>query len=380
MQSKIAFIIFLTLLSNSVFSQSSNDNRNDTISPPKEDKAAMIIEKVFKYAPLPFAGYSTETSTLFGITKYNGFKIKSDVLADSLIQPSSVLLYIYYTMNNQYKIYSNIDLMHGDNRFNSKLEFLLLDYPSLYFGIGNNTSEEEQVLIDFKNIMISPSFDYNFYKKMYIGGKYIFNNYIDVKPVEEDTTIRDKNITDNEGIQSGLGLRFIREKRDNRIRANNGSYLFVSFDVYNNIIGSEHNYTSFLMDYRKYYSPIPKLTLAGQFYTEAKSGDVPIQSMALLGGTERMRGVYENRYRDKTMSMAQIEVRFPIFWIISGTAFTGIGQVAPTYGDFKMDGFKFGYGAGLRLLIDEATSSVLRFDISFRKDGHSIFVGFNEAF
>ncbi|RLD40429.1 MAG: hypothetical protein DRI86_15260 [Bacteroidetes bacterium] len=49
-------------------------------------------------------------------------------------------------------------------------------------------------------------------------------------------------------------------------------------------------------------------------------------------------------------------------------------------GDFKMDGFKFGYGAGLRLLIDEATSSVLRFNISFREDGHSIFIGFNEAF
>ncbi len=102
--------------------------------------------------------------------------------------------------------------------------------------------------------------------------------------------------------------------------------------------------------------------------------------MAVLGGTERMRGIYENRYRDKTVSMAQLELRFPIFWIISGTAFGGMGQVAPTYGDFVMDGFKYGYGAGLRLLIDEATSSVIRFDISFRQGGHSIFVGFNEAF
>jgi len=92
-----------------------------------DDKVAHFIEKVFKYAPIPFAGYSTETSTVFGITKYNGFKIKSDVLPDSLIQPSSVLLYGYYTMNKQYKIYANIDLMHGDNKYNSKFEFLILD-------------------------------------------------------------------------------------------------------------------------------------------------------------------------------------------------------------------------------------------------------------
>jgi len=376
MTKRILLLSTVLIFAINLFSQT-----NDSLKvKPKEDKVAIIIEKVFKYFPLPFAGYSTETSTVFGITKYNGFKIKSNLLPDSLIQPSSVLLYGYYTMNNQYKIYANIDLMHGDNKFNSKFEFLLLDYPSLYFGIGNNTSEDDEVLIDFKNIMFSPSFDYNFYENMYIGGKYTFNNFIDVKPIGEDSLIRDKNITDNEGIQSGLGLRFIREKRDNRIRARNGSYIFMSFDTYSHIIGSEHNYTSFLMDLRKYYTPIPQLTIAGQFYTEIKSGDVPIQSMAVLGGTERMRGIYENRYRDKTVTMGQVELRFPIFWIIGGTAFGGMGQVGPSYGDFKMDGFKYGYGAGLRLLIDEKTSSVLRFDISFREDGHSIFIGFNEAF
>jgi hypothetical protein len=359
---RVLLLFLVIFISLNLFSQ----NSDSTAIAPKEDKAAIIIEKVFKYFPLPFAGYSTETSTVFGITKYNGFKVKSTTLPDSLIQPSSVLLYGYYTMNNQYKIYANIDLMHGDNRFNSKFEFLLLDYPSLYFGIGDNTSEDDEVLIDFKNILISPSFDYNFLEKMYIGGKYTFNNYIDVKPVGDDSLIRDKNITDNEGIQSGLGLRFIREKRDNRIRARNGSYIFMSFDAYTHVLGSEHDYTSFLMDLRKYYTPIPQLTIAGQFYTEIKSGDVPIQSMALLGGTERMRGVYENRYRDKTVSMAQLELRFPIFWIIGGTTFAGMGQVAPTYGDFKMDGFKYGYGAGLRLLIDKKTSSVIRFEISFR--------------
>ncbi len=36
----------------------------------------------------------------------------------------------------------------------------------------------------------------------------------------------------------------------------------------------------------------------------------------------------------------------------------------------KFNEFKYGYGAGLRLLIDEKTSSVFRFDISFRDGGH----------
>ena len=361
-----------------VWAQEQSSN-SDTVS-GSNDKVAQLIEKVFKYAPIPFAGYSTETSTVFGITKYNGFKIKSEILPDSLIQPSSILLYGYYTMNNQYKIYANIDLMHGDNKYNSKFEFLLFDYPSLYFGIGNNSHEDDEILVDFKNILFSPSFDYNFYEHMYLGLKYTYNNYLIVEPVEPDTIIDAELMKANEGVQSAIGFRFFREKRDNRIRAKKGSYLFMSYDIYTHIIGSEFNYQSFLLDARKYMTPIPQLTIAGQFYTETKTGDVPIQSMAVLGGTERMRGIYENRYRDKTVAMGQIELRFPIIWIISGTTFAGLGQVAPTYSKFQVEDFKFGYGAGLRLLIDEKTSSVLRFDLSFRDGGHSIFIGFNEAF
>ncbi len=374
---KKALLILLIL--GSVINNYAQKAIADTIK-PKEDKLAKTIEKVFKYSPLPFAGYSTETSTVFGITKYNGFKIKNDNLSDSLIQPSSILIYGYYTLNKQYKIYANIDLMTGANKYNTKLEFLILDYPSLYFGIGNNSNEENQILIDFKNILVSPSLDYNFFKNLYIGSKYIYNNFIDVKPVNNDTLSRDENITNNEGVQSGIGLRFFKEGRDNRIRAKRGMYLLISYDIFNEILGSKHNYNTFLIDARNYITPIPQLTIASQFYTEIKDGDVPIQSMAVLGGTERMRGVYENRYRDKTVLTGQLELRFPIVWIVGGTVFGGMGQVGPTYKSYKIDNFKYGGGFGLRLLIDEQTSSVLRFDVSFRKGGHGIFIGFNEAF
>jgi len=384
----LIIIILVFISSTSVFSASNTliILQGDTI-PSKnttgegDDKVSQLIEKVFKYAPLPFAGYSTETNLVLGITKYNAFKIRDGIMPDSLIQPSSILAYAYYTLNDQYKFYTNIDLMHGGNRFNSKLEFLFLDYPSLYFGIGGDSKEEDKLLIDFKNFKLAPSFDYNFYERMYIGGKYIFNNYIDVKVIGDSSgTETAKLIQENEGIQSGAGLTFYREKRNNRLRATKGSYLYISSDFYTEYLGSKFNYTSTIVDLRKYITPISKLTIAGQFYSEIKTGDVPIQSLAVLGGTERMRGIYENRYRDKTVVMSQVELRFPIVWILSGVAFGGMGQVSDKFKNYTMSGFKYGYGAGLRLLIDKSTSSVLRFDISFREDGHSIFIGFNEAF
>jgi len=107
MNLRINILIFLLIVSSNIYGQ-------DTTSvAPKGEKAAALVEKVFKYATIPYVGYSTETDLIFGIAKYNGFKIRSPLLPDSLIQPSSVLFFGYYTLENQYKIETTIDLMHA---------------------------------------------------------------------------------------------------------------------------------------------------------------------------------------------------------------------------------------------------------------------------
>jgi len=353
-----------------------------TDEPKKEkssaDKTQEIIQKAFKYFPIPFAGYATETGLVLGVTKYNAFKIKGKILPDSMIKTSSILAYVYYTQEHQYKVYLNADIMHSDNKFNSKFEFLLLDYPSYYFGVGNENNFDSSYLVDFKNVMIAPSVSYNVYEKIYLGAKYTFNNFINVESLNKE--IGDSAIKVNEGLQSGFGLHLTREARNNRITATKGSYLFASYDFYASAFGSEFNYSQFSLDYRYYYSPIKRLTIASQLYTTISSGDVPIQSMPVVGGAYRMRGVYEARYRDNNMLMAQFELRFPIIWIISGATYVGMGQVSEHIKDYKFSDFHYGYGAGLRLLIDKTTSSVLRFDYSFGPAGNTIFIGFNEAF
>ena len=387
---KIIKLIILLVFSLSLFGQFSNtthqninfdinkqlvNDTNNTVS--FGDKSKETIEKLFKYFPLPFSGYSTETNVIFGITKYNAFKFKSSILSDSLIQPSSALIYAYYTLNHQYKIFLNTDLMYKDNRFNTKLDVLFLKYPSLYFKIGNKT-DNEGYLLDYENFLFSPEHYYNFYKNVYIGAKYEFNNYLIVDAI--DSIPGSSDLTSNAGIQSGVGLSLYDESRNNRIRATKGYYVNLSYKIFDESIGSKFNYSYLKIDLRKYYTPVKNLTIAAQYYSEFTSGNVPLQSMPVIGGTERMRGIYEARFRDKSMLMSQLEVRYPIFWIISGTVYGAVGQVAPKVSDITMSGFHFGYGAGLRLLIDEATSSVLRFDISFSEEGHTIFVGFNEAF
>lgn len=333
---------------------------------------------LFKYVPIPYIGYSTETNLAFGVIKYNAFRIPSRSLPDSLIMLSNVSLYGLYTLNNQYEIRLKLDLMHGANRFNTVLDTRFRDFPMEYFGVGNDTREEDGKLTDFKNLLIAPGFNYKIYGENYIGVKYTFDNYLRVEVVDEKEGFPDLGV--NEGTQSGLGIRYFREGRNNRIQCTRGSYVYFSFDLFSHVLGSTFDYNALTLDLRKYYSPIPKLTFAGQLYSEIKTGNVPVQSLAVVGGKYRMRGIYWGRYRDKTMVVAQLEVRFPVYWIFGGTLFGSMGQVGPRMVDFTGNGFHYAGGIGLRALIDKATSSVLRMDLGFSHEGYTLFLGFGEAF
>ncbi|MCD6201962.1 MAG: BamA/TamA family outer membrane protein, partial [Bacteroidales bacterium] len=341
-------------------------------------KAEDMFEKLFRYVPVPYLGFSTETSLTFGIIKYNAFKFHNRQIPDSLMQLSSVSLYGFYTLKNQYEIKLKGDLMFGPNRFNTVFEFSYRDFPTLYFGVGNDTREKDGMLTDFNSLLLKPGFNYNVYSTHYLGVVYTFNNFFKVELV--DSSGEEPLLKENEGIQAGFGIKYFREGRDNRLRARKGSYMYVSYDLYTHIFGSQFDYGSFTVDLRKYYSPFPQLTVAGQLYAEIKTGDVPVQSLAVVGGKYRMRGIYRGRFRDKAMAMAQMEMRFPLYGIVGGAVFGGMGQVAPRPMDFKNSGFHYAGGGGLRIFMDRATSSVLRVDVGFSKEGNTLFFGFGEAF
>jgi hypothetical protein len=355
-------------------------SKNDTATfKNKLDKFNSTMEKVIVYAPFPFVSYAIETDWVFGLAKYNGFRIRSGDIPDSLIQPSSITGLIYYTVNNQYKITANADLMFGQNQYKTTFGFAYFYYPSLYYGLGNDTKVEDERVVLYKTLKLHAKFMYNVTKSWYLGIGY---DYINDFQVEFDTIYseRDTLLKEFEGVQSGLELSYTRETRDNRINAKKGSYIFADYQFFTKWLGSKFKYRVLTIDLRKYITPLKFLTIAGQLYSEAATGDVPVQSMAFLGGPDRMRGIYAGRYRDKTSITGQIELRFPLVWIISGVTFASVGQVAPDYRSYYMDGFKLAGGWGLRLMIDSATRSTIRLDFGFSKDQRAIYFGFNEAF
>ena len=343
-----------------------------------------VMEKVVVYSPLPVVSYSTETDWLFGLTKINAFRIGTKDQHDTTFQPSHITALAYLTLNKQYKVALTADLMFGHNKYQSFTELLFIDFPNFYYGIGDDTHINDECLVETENFSLTQIFGYKLTKRWYIGLKYHYNNYFKVDTISSPDKTCNKdidNLEKNEGTQSGIGITINRETRDNRFNAQKGSYLYFEYLNYGKWIGSKFAYNSLIIEYRKYVTPVKWLTIAGQIYTEAKFGDyIPVQSLALMGGDNRMRGIYIGRFRDKTMIEGQVELRFPIYWIFGGVLFTGLGEVAPTIKAYTWQGIRWTYGAGIRMNVNKATRTNIRFDVGFFEHTPLFFFTFSEAF
>lgn len=364
-------------------SVSSDDTDGDTSNTmSKLYEINDFMEWYMTYFPVPYGSYSQETDFLFGLSKYNAFTIRKGDTTDHITQPSSVSLFGYITLNDQYKIVLESNLMFNKNKALWKTGLIYVNYPLLFFGVGNNTNIDNARTLNTSDFQFHTEYLIRFHKMWFVGPMYDYYNYYDVslangsEPRPNDSI----NLAHNIGHQSGLGAKLLMEGRDNRLNAKHGYYLETSFQFFDKALGSEYKYTQFLADFRHYITPWKKLTIATQLKTEAKTGDVPVQSLAFVGGDYSMRGIYRGRYRDNVSIDWQSELRFPIYWIIGGTAFAGLGQVAPAYGQLQGDQFHFAYGAGLRLQVDSQHDVNLRFDIAFSNDETIFIMNFAEAF
>lgn len=96
-----------------------------------------------------------------------------------------------------------------------------------------------------------------------------------------------------------------------------------------------------------------------------------------LGGTDRLRGYYDNRFRGAHSVLNQTELRFPIYRVFSGVAFLDAGSVSETR---KFGVFRFSRGLGLRIGLPPDYIEKVRIDVGFARDQRGVFVDFGETF
>lgn len=95
-----------------------------------------------------------------------------------------------------------------------------------------------------------------------------------------------------------------------------------------------------------------------------------------LGGSNRLVGYYDNRFRGRHYYVEQTEVRLPIFKVLSATVFVNVGDAT----DDKFTQPKFTYGGGIRIGLPPDWISKLRIDFGVGRDQAGFFANFGHTF
>ncbi|AWW33131.1 hypothetical protein DN752_10550 [Echinicola strongylocentroti] len=324
---------------------------------------------------IPVVTYSPETSLGLGLGAIKVFK--PQVGASERLRPSSMPITFIYTLKKQAILEMDIDLWKNDNRdfFNASLE--LANYPFEFYGIGNDLPADNMEDYSSRYFYLRLNYMRKILPNVYVGPWMEYRTE-EVYKKEEGGLLAGGTIPGSNSPQvAGIGLKINYDSRNDIFQPDKGSFHQVSWITYHDFFGSDYTYNRYEVDLRKYIPVWKNKVLAVQGYWSFVDGVAPFQQTSLLGGSKRMRGYFEGRYRDQLAMVYQAELRMPIYRSLGLVFFGSTGQVAEKLSQYGFDRFHYGAGFGFRYkFMDEGIN--IRIDFGFG-DQTAFYFGLNEV-
>ncbi len=332
-----------------------------------------------KLGVLPSAFYTKETRLGFGGIFCSYFDAGKH--SDNN-KRSSTQSYLFYTLNKQFSFENDYRLWLRNNKYYLTGSVDFCRFPEFFYGITNSSIEADRVMIAFDMVRVQAKnlrqIKGNLYGGIYYQFQFLYNQ--DVSLTRKVAAMHELIPGGMGYCASGVGPILIYDKRDNPLNPAKGAYMETSLQFFDKLIGSEHKFTSYILDLRKYNTLFKSLIWNSNFYVHLNSGEVPYRMLAAIGGPRFLRGYYRGRFRDNNMFVLQQEVRLPVFGPIGVATFAGIGSVAHSLSAFSMNEMHYNYGLGLRIKVNKKENTNLRIDYGITKDSRGIYVVFAEAF
>lgn len=320
---------------------------------------------------LPFLLYTPETKLGGGAVAAGYRRLEPD------LPPSSVLAAVTVTARRQASVETTAELHRpGGDRFDAEARFR--HFPDLFFGVGPNTPDEAEEAYTSRVARLELRLQRQVRPGLRMGPQAAFR-WEDMVETEQDGLLGAGNLTAAEGGSwFGVGPLSTYDTRDHVLHPRRGVYVEVSALWFPDALGTT-GYHRGRLDARRFLPLGARGTLAYRAYLEGSGGNVPVLLLPALGGSERLRGYYQGRLRDRFAGSLQAEVRVPVWWRFDGAAFAEMGQVAHGLGELFSGRAEHSTGAGLRYRVSEDGARI-RLDFAVGRRGSGLYLTIGEAF
>ncbi|MBN2104509.1 BamA/TamA family outer membrane protein [bacterium] len=295
-------------------------------------------------------------------------------------RPSSWIPMFVYTQNKQIIAKLLANLYGKEEKWQLDAWLGYYDYPDKFFGIGNQTTDDQKESYTAERVVIQLSPRWHIQSGLYVGVQYEFMHQ-QLSELKEDGTLILGNIPGSHKSQyAGIGALISKDTRDNIYFPVKGYYYSLQYAGFGSLLGSDFSFQRLNVNLRQYLPVRTRHVMAMQFYSQMIFGTAPFQTLSGFGGTQIMRGYYEGRYRDNHVLVLQTEYRF-FFTELLGAAFFGnAGEVAHDFSHFQINQFKYSVGFGFRFCINPKEKLNLRLDVAYGKNTSGYYVEIFEAF
>lgn len=305
---------------------------------------------------------------------------------------STIFAELKYTQNKQIvsQLVTNIWSKNGQYNFNSNWSFL--KFPQKDFGLGSNSSLNLYDQLDYSYMKMYQSILKKIGPNLFFGPGINFDYHWSIS----DTTSVQKPINgfneygySKHSNSNGFLLNLLYDTRVSNVSpVANSSYFNITYRNNVKFLGSDQNWQSIIVDYRKYL-PFPKTSkniLAFWTYNQITlKGNPPyldLPSTANDTYNNFGRGYVLGRFRGDKLLFAESEYRFGITenGFLGGVVFANVQSLSSQPGQ-PIKGLLPGYGAGIRVKFNKHSNTSVALDYGIGKGGSKgIFMNLGEVF
>ncbi|NUM58059.1 MAG: hypothetical protein HUU56_05465 [Bdellovibrionaceae bacterium] len=363
------FILMFFFIVDLTFADLLKKTDSIAVESPKQKKES-------SWLGFPLVYYTPETKLALGLLSLNRFSKEAQGKTSNLLAVGS------YTEKQQSILSLTPRFYFDEGRKELSGNLFYSYYPNKYFGRSDyqvNSNSPENYTENNFNLMANYTHHiFSYFNTLWTvrTDKKKFINYLENGQIAEEVNRYGQEIK----IHS-LSFSLEWDSRDYPQSPLSGEHHRVTLTKSQNENKTFNDFTKKELELKKFFSLGDKKVLAGQFYfSQVEGEDIPFSFLSSLGGNRRLRGFYENRFLDRSLTLFQLEWREDFSEKFSRTLFLASGQVAKYNEDLLKSKNHMAFGIGLHYLLDHENRTKIRLDLGSSEEGLSIYFVTGEAF
>ena len=329
--------------------------------------------KKFDFSIIGGPNYSEDTKFGIGMVAAGLYRLDP---SDSLLAPSDVSLYGNVSTSGFYLVGIRGNNLFPGDRYRLLYNMNFFSFPGAFWGIGYEMGDNDDNVSQYTRQQYSVKLNFliRTARNFYIGPIASYD-YIEGKKFDRIELLEGQ---DRVTQTIGAGVTLAYDTRDVSTAPARGIYVKGEQRFFPAFLGNRYAFSRTDLIFDWYKAVWKGGVLAFDFHSEFNYGRVPWTMLATLGGSYRMRGYYDGRYRDRNLVEAQVELRQKV-WRRNGIAlWVGAGNVFHDFNTFRWSQTLPNFGVGYRWEFKKRVN--VRLDLGFGRNGSGFIFNINEAF